>query len=365
MLRTADLDYDLPPRLIATRPAEPRDAARLMVVSRSDPARREHRMFSDLPDLVQAGDLLVFNRTRVLPARIAGRRRDTGGKVAGLFLEEEAAGVWRVLLRSNGRLRPGLTIDLARSGDEEVGASLELERRQGAEWLAAVEPAGRPAADLLAKVGATPLPPYILQARSSKGETWPEDADRTWYQTVFAEDERAASVAAPTAGLHFTPRVLSALEQRGVERRALSLDVGWGTFKPVEADTVEAHEIHAERFCVPADTCRAVADPRRTGRRIAVGTTTARALESLPDASDLESPTRGWEGRTDLMITPGHRWRFVDGLLTNFHLPRSTLLAMVSALFPEGPSRLLDLYRVAVEREYRFYSYGDAMLILP
>jgi len=376
MLRTSDLDYDLPERLIATRPAEPRDSARLLVVRRSDPRRRRHLRVHDLPSLLTRGDVLVYNTTSVLPARIFARR-ETGGKVEGLFLRRRpdvepppgAAAVWLVMLKTNRRPRLAERLTLTTPSREPREAHLTLlsRDRQSGEWLAALSgPDASPdARATLQRLGAAPLPPYILAARKARRDEAPDEADRRWYQTVFNDpatcDEQGGAVAAPTAGLHFTPGLLDALDRAGVVRSDLVLHVGAGTFRPVESETVEAHPMHSERCEVPRRALAALDRARRHGRlRLAVGTTTARALESVP-AGQYDD----WTGETDLLITPGYAWRRIDALLTNFHLPRSTLLAMVASLFPAGVADLLYVYREAVQREYRFYSYGDAMLILP
>jgi len=376
MLRTSDLDYDLPADLVATRPAEPRDGARLLVVRRSEPADRRHLVVRDLPGLLEAGDALICNTTSVLPARLFARR-ETGGRVEGLFLRQRpdiappdgAAGVWELMLKTNRRPRVGERLTLTTPSGDPRDAHLTLLSRDEAsgEWTASVggEAASPDAPATLSAVGATPLPPYILAARKARRDETNDDADRRWYQTVFNDpataDSEGASVAAPTAGLHFTPDLLEAIDRAGAVRASVVLHVGAGTFKPIETDTVEAHPMHSERCFVPSRTLAALDAARAAGhRRIAVGTTTARALESVPAGHHGD-----WAGSTDLLITPGYEWRRLDALMTNFHLPRSTLLAMVAALFPGGVPDLLDIYREAIVERYRFYSYGDAMLILP
>jgi S-adenosylmethionine:tRNA ribosyltransferase-isomerase len=360
-LRTRDLDYELPATLVATHPCEPRDAARMLVVRRGDD-RVEHRHVRDLPEYLAAGDALVLNDTAVVPARLVGRRADSGGRVEGLFLAETAPGAWEVMLRSNGRLRPGHRVEL------DGGAALDLERRaaEGPAWTVRVEPA-EPAAVVLERVGRTPLPPYIARARRVRHDDYDDERDRAWYQTVYAEMERRRSVAAPTAGLHFTPDLLGRVDATGARRHTVTLHVGPGTFQPVTADTLDGHVMHVERFEVPPETIamlreRGSGDAGGRGRVLAIGTTTVRALESLPDplpeASDVPDG-----GETDLLIAPPYRFRHVDGMLTNFHLPRSTLLALVAAMV--GLERVHALYREAIDRGYRFYSYGDAMLVLP
>lgn len=367
MLPTAALDFQLPPGLIATKPAQPRDAARLLAVSRSDESLLHHRRFADLPEYLSRGDLLLLNATSVLPARITGRRTDSGGRVSGLFHVEQDASCWHVLLRSNGRLFPGVVIRLTDLSGRESPYTIELLERSGDGW--SVRPGSdRPgevlhAALVLEHVGATPLPPYILGARKERRGAPDDPHDREWYQTVYARPKAAASVAAPTAGLHFTPELLGAIDRRGVRREDVLLDIGAGTFKPVSAEYVEQHDIHAERYHVPASTSAAIAQTRADhGRIFAVGTTTVRAIESVPPDTPAGDD---YSGETRLLITPGYRFRTVDGLITNFHLPRSTLLALVAAMLPGGVDRLREIYSEAIGLEYRFFSYGDAMLILP
>ena len=366
MLRTDDLDYHLPPDLVATDPVEPRDAARLLVVARDGDDPPDHRHVADLPDLLRPGDLLVFNTTRVLQARLVGRREDTGGGVEALYLAPGPdPGTWIAMVKAR-RFRPGAPIRLLDHDDRPADATISLVRRDEADpaaWVVRVERDGRPlldpeTLDLLAAIGRTPLPPYIRAARKAAhhAEEEPEDAEH--YQTVYAAE--AGSVAAPTAGLHFTPGLLDRLRERGVERADVVLHVGPGTFKPVETEIVEDHPMHAEWCSMCAAAIDAVTRARAEGRRvIGVGTTSVRTLEAF--AAD---PTPG-AMTTRILITPGHVWRWTDGMLTNFHLPRSTLMAMVGARLGGGVDRLKRLYAEAVAERYRFYSYGDAMLILP
>lgn len=366
-MRTADLDYDLPPGRIALTPAERRDDARLMVVSRSDDSVLEHRRVADLPELLRRGDLLVLNQSKVVPARLEGVRADTGGRVEGLVLGREGVSEdgerWTVMLRAK-RLRPGIEITLH---DEHgaMGASLTLIEKDAGEagaWRVRVGKLVGPGRALDA-VGRTPLPPYILKSRRDAGVELPDRVDRERYQTVFASAGSEGSVAAPTAGLHFTAELFERLAARGVERASVVLHVGTGTFRPVETATVEEHPMHGEWCELPQAAGRAVLGARHAGGRvIAVGTTSARTLESF---ASMDVAPGGERLETRLLVTPGYRWRWVDGMLTNFHLPRSTLLAMVAALFPGGVERVKALYRAAIAEEYRFYSYGDAMLVLP
>lgn len=358
-----DLDYDLPAELIATTPAEPRDSARLMVVNRACGAIR-HQRVADLPRLgiFRGGDLMLVNRSRVLPAYYHGTRAVTGGKISGLYLGSDHAGHWRTLIESRGSLKPGERIDL----DERSHLTLTASQG-GGEWLGRYTgPDGT--LTLLARIGAAPLPPYIRKARKANHLAEVNADDMTRYNTVYAEHD--GSVAAPTAGLHFTPGLLAALEQAGVTRAEVTLHVGLGTFAPIRSDKVEDHPIHREPIWVPAETIRLIHEARAAGRSITtVGTTTVRAIESLPDnfAADTSGGGGGgYETSTNLFITPdnGFTFRFTDHLLTNFHLPRSTLLALVAALPGVGIDRLLGWYRLAIAEGYRFYSYGDAMLIV-
>ncbi|MBL1218034.1 MAG: tRNA preQ1(34) S-adenosylmethionine ribosyltransferase-isomerase QueA [Planctomycetes bacterium] len=375
MLRTSDLEYHLPPELIATQPAARRDDARMMVLPR-DLGNPDHHSVRDLPSYLNAGDLLVLNQTRVVPARVVGKRCDTGGAVEGLYLGVSADNGWSMMLRSNGRLRAGQRIELVDADDQPSGIHLELVSPPAAEtgntWHVIVEGGQGPAAadddtlQILNRVGRTPLPPYILKARQRRAdhdESRIADAeDRSMYQTVYATEP--GSVAAPTAGLHFTDHLLGKLVDGGVRIAKLTLHVGAGTFKPITAEYVQQHAMHREWYSVPGSTLDAIANARQAGGRIvAVGTTSVRCLESLdPECLSVSGAAhREVTGTTDLLITPGYPFRLVDGLLTNFHLPCSTLLALVGAFV--GLERLLSAYRIAVDRRYRFYSYGDCMLI--
>jgi S-adenosylmethionine:tRNA ribosyltransferase-isomerase len=393
MLRTEDLDYHLPEELIATTPAEPRDSARLLVLSRSDPARLEHRTVRDLPEVLNqsraappqaaGGDLMVVNATRVLPARFRGLRLDTGGAVEGLFVDSTQPSEWTVLLKMR-RMKPGVIVRLTDHQSQPCGTNLLLVERTGADngaWTVKIQDEHGAAIvanppDLLARIGLTPLPPYIRAARKAGHIEVSDDRDRETYQTVYAtargERPGHGSVAAPTAGLHFTPDLLARLSANSVQRAEVTLDVGLGTFKPVETEFVEQHPMHTEWCSVPEATARAIAAARDKGNRIiAVGTTAARTLESFDSPDEM---LRAGSKETRLLITPGYRFRHVDVLMTNFHLPKSTLMAMVAAFLeapgsdktPEGGiARLRAAYAAAVRERYRFYSYGDAMLILP
>ncbi len=356
-LPIADFDYALPPELIAQTPAEPRDAARLLVLPRTG-GPVEHTVFRELGRYLRPGDLLVLNRTRVLPARLHGRRADAaGGRVELLLLRPDADGTWEALVRPARRLRPGTPLVF---GDGRLEAVVVARTAAG---TARVRLTPEPTEALLAAIGEMPLPPYI--------HGWHGDPER--YQTVYADT--LGSAAAPTAGLHFTPALLAALEAQGVALAYVTLHVGLDTFRPVHEVDARAHPMHRERCEVPPAVVAAVQRARAAGGRvIAVGTTSVRALESAALAAEQSSatapatatppdpPLAPYAGWTDLYVMPGYRYRVVDGLITNFHLPRSTLLLLVSALV--GRERLLAAYAEAIRARYRFYSFGDAMLIL-
>lgn len=326
-MQTSELDYELPENLIAQKPAEPRDSSRLMVV---DASRGEisHHVFRDLPGFLRSGDAVILNETKVMPARLLARK-PTGGEVELLFLRN-LGGPWEVLARPSKRLRPGMELW---SGGEKLEIIKSLDDGR---WLVG----GRDVTGTLARSGHMPLPPYI--------EATPE-AERA-YQTVYARNP--GSAAAPTAGFHFTGRLLEEVGSAGAEVARVTLHVGTGTFTPVRTGNLEEHRMHAEHYSVPGGAVRAV---RAAERVVAVGTTVARTLESWA-ASGVA------EGESELFIYPGYRWRCVDALLTNFHLPRSTLLAMVMSF--GGVELVREAYRVAVAERYRFYSFGDAMLLV-
>jgi S-adenosylmethionine:tRNA ribosyltransferase-isomerase len=350
-LRVEELDFELPPERIAQEPPARREDARLLVLDRRAGTRR-HLGVGDLPALLASGDLLVLNDTRVLPARLLARRQ-TGGRVELLLLEADAAGGWRALVKAGGSLRPGERLEVASARGPGGALRLLADEGEGA-WR--VEALGERVEALLERAGRMPLPPYVRREDAD-----PRDAlDRERYQTTYAR--AAGAVAAPTAGLHLTPALLDAARGRGVETATVTLHVGLGTFESVRAACFEDHRMHAERYAVPRSTVDALAHARAGGGRVvAVGTTTVRTLEAAALAAGGDLPREG-EGRTDLMILPGFAFRVVDALLTNFHLPRSTLLALVAAF--AGTDLVLETYREAVALGYRFFSYGDAMLIL-
>jgi S-adenosylmethionine:tRNA ribosyltransferase-isomerase len=366
VLRTSDLEYELPPGLIATQPVSPRDAARLMVVPRHNPAAIEHKSVRDLPSLLRAGDCLVFNTTRVLPARFHGRRAGTGGKIEGLFLHTLPMGGpgfrWVTLLRGR-HLRIGAELELFDDSGGPCGITIRIAGRPESEPGAWIVESGHAAATtaVLERIGSTPLPPYIVKARQAAHLNAQDRTDRVVYQTIYAAEP--GSVAAPTAGLHFTPELVGRLADMGVCNMAVVLHVGVGTFKPVETEFVEDHPMHPEWCSMSAGAVRLIREAKKEGRRIiAVGTTAARTLEAYAQALEAGGPVPA-SLETRILITPGYQFRWVDGLVTNFHLPRSTLLAMVGALLP-GIASLKQTYATAIERGYRFYSFGDAMVIL-
>ena len=346
----SEFDFDLPPELIAQYPVEPRDRSRLMVVDR----RRgswEHHVFADLPDLLDPRDILVRNDTRVIPARLVGHREATGGRWEGLFLRECLGGTWEILAKTRGRPTTGEQVIIGQ------GLRLRLETRgEAGRWIVRPQlgtdsnPPLATTMSLLELHGQTPLPPYIRRGREGPG-------DRLAYQTVYAREP--GSAAAPTAGLHFTPELLDRLAQRGIACADLTLHVGLGTFRPIEVDRLEDHIMHAEWAELSESTAARLTERRSQGGRIvAVGTTSARTLETAARSGTLNP----FVGETALFIRPGHVFHGLDGLITNFHLPRSSLLVLISAL--AGVDLIRAAYAEAIHKEYRFFSYGDAMLIV-
>lgn len=335
------------------------------MVMRRDSQSIEHHHVRDLPGLgvIQEGDLMLVNQTRVLPALLTGQRETTGGRISGLYIGSDDHGRWQVMLESRGSLKPNELITL---GQDKATDQLRLiESLGGGQWHAQlISDASTPV--VLQRVGQTPLPPYIRKQRRRLGLDEVNDNDSNRYNTVYAGS--AGSVAAPTAGLHFTDPLLETLSDMGVQRAAVDLHVGIGTFAPVRSETLDEHLMHDEWFTVPHQTLDAIRQARaRGGRLLVVGTTTVRALESLPaDALEPGVHPDGITASTDLFIRPdnGFAFRFTDRLMTNFHLPRSTLLALVASLPGVGLDRLLAGYALAVQERYRFYSYGDAMLVV-
>jgi S-adenosylmethionine:tRNA ribosyltransferase-isomerase len=366
-------DYELPPELIAQNPAYPRDRARLLVVD--SPTHHCDHVFCELPELLKPGDLLVMNNTRVIPARLYGQKA-SGAMVEVLLLEEQQHNIWLALVKPGKRLQPGAKIffDRQELGNQERGGQgegetgrisplhpltlspppsltatvLATDAETGGRLLQFHVPSGVSVIQLLDAFGQVPLPPYITNSQAGLEQ----------YQTVYAQ--KLGAVAAPTAGLHFTPELLRRLQECGIKQAFVTLHVGVGTFRPVEVEDVKTHKMHGEWVEVCTATVEQIrATQAQGGRIIAVGTTTVRALEGAAESGQLQP----FCGKTNLFIYPGYKWRVVDGLITNFHLPRSSLMMLVSALI--GRQRLLALYQEAIAAQYRFYSFGDAMLILP
>ncbi len=347
-VKTADYNYALPHELIAQHPLAVRSDARLLIVHRESQSLR-HAHVRDLPEILSAGDCLVFNDSRVIPARLVGHRSSTRGRWEGLFLAEDDNGLWLVLGKTRGKPRPGETITVASpSGSDEVQLRL-VARQDDGSWIVKPETMLSTNA-LLEKIGRVPLPPYIRD-----GEMGPGDCSA--YQTVFAN--HPGSVAAPTAGLHFTLELLERLQQAGVNECRVTLHVGLGTFRPITADSIDQHEMHSEWGRVSDHVVETLTQCAQTGRRrIAVGTTSLRLLESAVGGGSLAA----WQGNTELFIHPPYDFRAIDGLMTNFHLPKSTLLVLVRTF--GGDELIRRAYDEAIKEQYRFYSYGDAMLIL-
>lgn len=353
----ASYQYELPPERIAQNPVTPRDQSRLLVVD--SPTHHQHQHFHQLPDWLKPGDLLVLNNTRVLPARLYGRK-STGAPVEILLLREVRKNCWLALVKPGKRFKMGTEVCFTPKEESHDDASLwgrviERDFTTGGRILEFTLPPGKTMEQMLDAVGYIPFPPYVTETTAA-----PEQ-----YQTVYAQE--AGSAASPTAGLHFTPELLAQLAEMEVEQTALTLHVGVGTFRPVETDDIREHKMHAEWATISAETVAKIKATRsRGGRVIAVGTTSVRALEGAAQQQKVGKKkllTEPFEGFLDTFIYPGHEWKIIDGMITNFHLPKSSLLMMVSALV--GRERLLSLYQEALAEEYRFYSFGDAMLILP
>ncbi|MEH2080634.1 MAG: tRNA preQ1(34) S-adenosylmethionine ribosyltransferase-isomerase QueA [Nostoc sp.] len=360
----ASYDYKLPPELIAQNPAVPRDSSRLLVVDSPSSGIETaplHHIFHDLPALLGSGDLLVMNNTRVIPARLYGHK-STGAKIQVLLLEERQHNCWLALVKPGKSFKLGAKIvfeakqlgigdykDYSLVPSPQLTATvLETDAATGGRLLQFNVPAEKTLVQLLEVFGEVPLPPYITTSKAANEQ----------YQTVYAKQPGA--IAAPTAGLHFTPELLQQLRDRKINQAFVTLHVGVGTFRPVEVEDVTTHQMHEEWIEVPVATVEQIRATKAAGGRIiAVGTTAVRALEGAAQSGNLQP----FCGKTDLFIYPGYQWRVVDGLITNFHLPRSSLLMLVSALI--GRQRLLNIYNEAIAFGYRFYSFGDAMLILP
>ncbi len=345
-------DYELPEELIASTPAERRDASRLLVIRR-ETGEISHHQFHQLPELLETGDLLVVNDTRVVPARLIGSRAETGGKWEGLFLRQEEGGRWRMIGQTRGRLQPGERLTLV-PADESMKSdsstlSLVMEtRNDDGSWIARPESTSS-TLELLEQFGTLPLPHYMHRAAGV--------SDRDRYQTTYAE--KPGAVAAPTAGLHFTAELFERCHQREIDRVQVTLHVGLGTFRPVSVENLSEHVMHSEWCDLPAETVQRIQEVKGRGKRVvAVGTTSVRPLET----GYRDGVIHPWQGETRLFIRPPYQFQVVDALITNFHLPKSTLLMLVSAF--AGRELMMHAYAEAIRERYRFFSYGDAMLIL-
>ena len=343
-------NYHLPSQCIAQNPVTPRDHSRLLVVD--SPQTQQHCHFYQLPDFLQAGDLLVLNDTKVMPARLYGQK-DNGVAVEILLLEEKTRTDWLVLVKPGKRLPPGSRLQFPAKNPQTPDLLAEIIDRDsdtGGRWVRFQLPPEQRLWELLDDYGQIPFPPYVTDSQASEAQ----------YQTIYAE--KLGAVAAPTAGLHFTDNVFSQLEHQGINIAKVTLHVGIGTFRPVETENILSHTMHQEWLDLPESTVDAIQQTKANGGRVfAVGTTVVRCLEGAAQAQS--EGLDAFQGNTQLFIYPGYTWQVVDGLITNFHLPKSSLLMLVSALI--GRKRLLDLYQIAIDEAYRFYSFGDAMLILP
>ncbi|ABR48495.1 S-adenosylmethionine--tRNA-ribosyltransferase-isomerase [Alkaliphilus metalliredigens QYMF] len=341
-MKTNEFDFDLPDRLIAQTPLEKRDHSRLMVLDKN---KQEivHKHFYDITDYLNPGDCLVINNTRVLPARLFGVKENTGGKMEFLLLKRIDLNTWEVLVKPGKKAKIGSRFEF---GEGILKAEVLSMADEGArivrfEYEGVFE-------ELLDQLGKMPLPPYITE----------ELADRERYQTVYSKHE--GSSAAPTAGLHFTPELLSEIKKKGINVVSITLHVGLGTFRPVKVDSLENHEMHAEYYEITEEAAQVINDTKKAGNRVfAVGTTSCRTLESASTEKGKIEANKGW---TNIFIFPGYQFKILDGLITNFHLPESTLIMLVSALL--GKEKTLQAYKVAVDEQYRFFSFGDAMLIV-
>ncbi len=344
-MKTDLFNYDLPPELIAQHPPERRELARMMVLHR-DSGHIEHRSITDITDYLHAPDVLVLNNTKVIPARVFGHKTASGGKVELLLLEEAAPGEWKVLMKTSRRPKIGDELLLC-SG--KARATMLYDGEQG-EAVLKIE-SERPLMEILDEEGVPPLPPYIARKEQNRSQI---EADKQRYQTVYASEPGAA--AAPTAGLHFTPELLNTLKSNGIHHAELTLHVGLGTFRPVSAELITDHEMHHERYAISSKAAETINTTRQAGGRVvAVGSTSVRTLESLPSIEQAE-------GATNIFIYPPYEFKTVDAILTNFHLPKSTLLMMMSAF--AGRELMMQAYETAIQEKYRFFSYGDCMLIL-
>ncbi|MCD4830421.1 MAG: tRNA preQ1(34) S-adenosylmethionine ribosyltransferase-isomerase QueA [Anaerohalosphaeraceae bacterium] len=349
-MRTEELNYDLPSELIAQKPASERTESRLLVLSRADGSLKD-KIFSDITSFLKPGDCLVLNDTKVLPAKFFARRQ-SGAKLEGLFIEQTPNGLWLIMLKNANRVKPGEKINLLDKDANKYTSATVCEKLGKGKWLLNPDSVAE-AEDVLEKIGFSPLPPYIK--RADPKSTHEMDKDR--YQTVYAA--QTGAVAAPTAGMHFSDELLDMLGNNGIKIARLTLHVGIGTFKPVETNSLDKHEIHSEKYCLDETNAAIINEAvAASGRIIAVGTTSVRTLETIA----AERKVVAASGDTRLFITPGYKFKIVDCMITNFHLPKSTLIALVGAF--AGLDKIMAAYTYAIEKKYRFYSYGDAMLII-
>jgi S-adenosylmethionine:tRNA ribosyltransferase-isomerase len=350
-MKLKSFDYFLPKNLIAQRPIKPRDHSRLLVLERKT-GKISHKHFYDIINYFKKGDILVLNNSKVFPARLIGKKLESGGKIEIFLLRKEnkqKGKIWQCLIGGSGK-KEGLEIEFKKG----LKAKL-IKNNQDGTWLAQFNKKGKEILTAINKIGRTPLPPYIKSSSPA--------ADKVNYQTIYADDKKTGSVAAPTAGFHFTPALLRKLKKKGVKIIYLTLHVGLGTFAPVKADNIAEHKMHSEWLEIKREAIRKIVKARQAGGRIiAGGTTSARALETIFNQQKKLPEPRAYSGWTDIFIYPGYEFRAVDCLITNFHLPKSTLLMLVSAL--AGKKKINKAYKEAVKNKYRFYSYGDAMLII-
>ncbi|MDA3840661.1 MAG: tRNA preQ1(34) S-adenosylmethionine ribosyltransferase-isomerase QueA [Patescibacteria group bacterium] len=376
-MKISDFDFELPNNLIATTPANPRDSSRLLVLDKKD-GEIEHKKFYDILSYLEKGDLLVLNNSKVFPARLIGETEDTGRKVEVFLLNNEKENVWKCLIGGR-KIEEGLRVKVKDNFVAEI-----IKDNNDGTWLVDFSMDGKELMEALHKYGEIPLPPYIEKQRKAEENTSAssaqdpsassgqrkEEEDRENYQTVFADDEKNGSVAAPTAGLHFTPELLKKIKEKGVEIEYITLHVGMGTFAPVKVDDPKKHKMHSEWVEIKKEVVEKINKTKENGGRvIAVGTTTSRALESLIEIRNSKFEILNSPAWVDIFIYPGYKFRVVDAMITNFHLPKSTLLMLVSAFACAEPSRsarkesIDKAYKEAIKNNYRFYSYGDAMLI--
>lgn len=351
-MKLKDFDYELPKNLIAQKPISPRDQSRLLILRKST-GKIEHKHFYDITDYLNKGDVLVVNNTKVMAARLMGKRAETGGKVEVFLLRKLESNAWQCLVGGKKR-KENLRVEFGKNLKAEI-----IKNNLDGTWNVKFNCRGANFMKLVEKIGRVPLPPYIKRGHNLR-------SDQNNYQTVYADDKKIGSVAAPTAGFHFTPALLKRLKNKGVRIEYVALRVGLGTFAPVKADDITKHKMHAEYVEVDKKILANIIKAKNEGRRIiAVGTTSVRTLESLFNKKALRVKNcelRDYFFWTDIFIYPGYKFKIVDAMITNFHLPKSTLLMLVSAL--AGRNKIIKAYREAIKKKYRFYSYGDAMLII-